>query len=221
MKFVAALFALLVAGTATAQNAALPASKTHIRFTVADPQLEPAEYSLEIYEDGTGSYTASYTASKNDSAAAPVDRVIHVHEPLVSHLFATARAHHFFAVECQASHSHVAFTGNKTFAYTGADGAGSCSFNYSRDQAINQIASDLVAVAYTLEVGTRLASEHRYDRLSLDGELGALQEAVQERRALELGNIASELESIANDDAVMARARERARALLLEPASVR
>ena len=220
MKFVIALFAILVTGTVTAQSAVPKSNMAQVRFTVGDAQLEPVQYSLEILQDGSGSYTASYTATKASSAALPAKQVIHIHDPLLSQVFLMARKYHFFAIQCQQKHSHVAFTGNKTLAYTGPDGSGSCTFNYSHDQSINQIATELIAVAYTLEIGTRLAQEHRYDRLSLDAELAALQEATQEQRAIELGNIAPELNAIANDDAVMNRARERARALLLEPASL-
>ncbi|MGC2162229.1 MAG: hypothetical protein WA634_09995 [Silvibacterium sp.] len=221
MKVVAAFFALFVAVAAVAQNAATPASRAHIQFTVENPKLEPVQHSLEIYEDGTGRYTATYTAADGDSAALPVDRPVRVHDPLLSHLFESARSHHLFAEACQAPHSHVAFTGKKTLAYTGPDGAGGCTFNYARDPAINQVAGELMAVAYTLEIGERLQRDHRYDPLSLDAELGSLRDAAQNGQALELENIAPELESIANDGAVMSRARERARSLLPEPGPAR
>ena len=71
-----------------------------------------------------------------------------------------------------------------------------------------------MAVGYTLQVGTRLRQEHRYDRLSLEDELEGLQEAVRDGRALDPENIAPELEAIANDHAVMDLARARARSLL-------
>jgi hypothetical protein len=219
MKAVAVFYALFIAGMTFAQNPASPANRAHIQFTVENPRLEPAWYSLEIYEDGTGTYRATYTAADGDSAAPPVDRAIRVRNPLLSHLFETARTHHFFALECQAAHSHVAFTGKKTLAYAGPDGAGSCTFNYARDQAVNEAANKLLAVAYTLEVGARLNREHRYDRLSLDAELEALRDVVRDQQALELENIAPELESIANDDAVMNRARKSARTLLTEAGS--
>lgn len=220
MKFAAAFFAILFAGTAAGQSTASSPNMAQIRFSVADAQLEPARYSLEIFEDGSGSYTATYTATKTNSAALPVNRAIRIHDPLLSQLFSTARKYRFFAIQCQEKHSHVAFTGNKALSYSGPNGTGSCTFNYSHEQAINQIAADLTAVAYTLETGARLASEHRYDRLSLDTELAGLQEAAQEQRAIEIGNIAPELNAIANDDAVMNRARARARTLLVEPASL-
>lgn len=213
---------LLIAGTACAQIPAASADRAHIRFTVENPQLEPSTYTLDVYKDGRGTYKATYTAAQNgDSAAQPVDRTIRIHDPLLSQLFSAARTHHLFDMDCQAPHSHVAFSGEKTFAYAGPEGDGSCTFNYSHDQSLNQLASDMISVAFTLEEGERLANEHLHDRLSLDAELDALQNAAQEHRALELGNIAPELESIADDDAVMNRARTRAHELLLEPASVR
>jgi hypothetical protein len=209
------IFTVLLAANACAQSAAAPADRAHIRFSFEDAQLEPASYSLEVDEDGSGNYAASYTASSDgDTAAPPVKRAIRIHDPLLSRTFSVARTHHFFAVECELPHSRVAFTGKKTLAYAGPDGNGSCTFNYSKDPTLNQVAVDLMAVAFTLEEGARLANEHRHDRLSLDGELEALQSAVQDQRALEIGNIAPELEAIASDEAVMNRARMRARELL-------
>lgn len=211
------IFTLLLAGIPAASNPALPPSRADIQFTVENPQLQPSLYSLVIYEDGTGSYTETVSG---DSGAQPVKRPITIHDPLRTKLFSEARADHFFAMQCEAPHERVAFTGKKTLAYNGPDGAGSCTFNYSREQKLNQVAADLMSVAYTLEEGARLKSEHRYDRLSLDSELESLAEAAQSRRALELENIAPELESIANDDAVMQRARSRARALMSQPVSL-
>jgi hypothetical protein len=218
MRPTAAILALFLTGVAFAHTGDAPTTGADIRFTFEDPQLQPSAYSLVIYEDGSGSYTVP---PGGDSGSQPEERAIRVREPLRSQLFEAARADHYFAMDCEAPHSRVAFTGKKTLAYTGPDGSGSCTFNYSHKQSLNDIASELMSVAYTLEEGTRLKSEHLHDRLSLDSELESLQDAAQNRRALELENIAPELESIANDDAVMQRARMRARALVSEPASVR
>lgn len=218
MKTIAAILILFFAGNALSHNADVSAGRAGIRFTFENPKLEPSAYSLEIFEDGTGSYT---TSIGGDSDAQPEVRAIRIHDPLRSKLFLAARADHFFAMECEAPHNRVAFTGKKTLAYRGPDGTGSCTFNYSREQSVNQIAAELISVAYTLEEGNRLKSEHLHDRLSLDAELESLADAAQDHRALELGNIAPELESIANDEAVLERARTRAKALVSEPDSVR
>lgn len=215
MKVAAVLLGLAFAGSVFGQTPTPPATRAHISFTVEQPQLEPAAYSLEIYEDGTGSYRASYTVSANgNSAPEPVERAIRIHNPLAAELFHEARSHHFFAFDCEARRDHVAFTGKKTMAYAGPDGAGSCTFNYSRQQWIDGLARDLEGVGYTLQIGVKLKREQRYQRLSLDGELASLQEAVQNRQALEIENIAPELKSILDDTTVMNRARERAYKLL-------
>lgn len=217
MRFAVVLLGLLFAGTAYAQSSAQPATKARISFTVEQPQLEPAAYSLEIYEDGSGSYRASYTVSATgDSAPEPVERAIQIHDPLLTKTFDEAREHHFFAFDCEGRHARVALTGKKTLAYSGPDGAGSCTFNYSKEQWVDQLARSLQAVAYTLEEGVRLKREERYDRLSLDNELASLQEAVQNGQALEVENIQSELQSIVRDGAVMNRARGRAYRLMAE-----
>jgi len=219
MKLAGVLFVVLATGVATAQTSAVSQS-SYILFSVANPRVEPSQYSLKIREDGTGEYKATYTPSGEDTAAAPVDRAILIHDPVLAEIFNAARKYHFFAIDCHGS-QRVAFTGKKTLAYSGPDGSGSCTFNYSHTNGINEAATNLMSVAYTLAIGAQLASEHRYDRLSLDSELEALQEAVAEKRALEIENIAPELTSIVNDSAVMNRARERAQRLLNEASMTR
>ena len=214
MMLAAAVLAVALSQTASSQ----PAPSAQIRFSFEHAQLDPASYTLVINEDGTGHYRSTpgpVSSSGSDGfAATPQDRGIVIRDPVLAFLFQTARSHHFFAVECEAPDNHVAFTGKKTVAYTGPDGRGECTFNWSRDQQLNQLADDLIAVAYTVHEGSRLAIEHLHSRLSLDSELEELQDAVKDHRALEIENIAPELQAIAADPAVMNRARKRALALL-------
>lgn len=187
-------------------------SQPSIRLSVENPQqIEPVTYSLQIAADGSGVYRA--TLSDAGSAGEAVQLAFHIQEPLLSHLFGAVRSRRFFA-ECEPLEGRVAFTGKKTLEYKGPEGEGSCTFNYAREKSANEVAQDLMAVAYTLQEGVRLSRDHRYDRLGLYDELASLQDAAQEHRALELENIAPELQSIAQDDAVMNIARRRAQALL-------
>jgi hypothetical protein len=206
---------LLFACAAFGLNPASSQNGANIRFSFDNPQLQPSAYTLQVFENGSG----SYSAGGPDVQAA--DQAIRVQDPLLAKLFQVARANHFFATDCESKQHGIAFTGKKTLNYSGSDGSGSCTFNYAHDAALNQLASDLMAVAYTLQMGERLKSEHRYDRLSLNSELEALQSAAKDRQALELENIAPELQSIADDDAVMNLARNRARALLSESSPAR
>jgi hypothetical protein len=217
---------LAVAGSQTPAPAS-SASQATIVFQFENPQLQPASYSIEIREDGSGRYKsnpAPPAAASADPAAASdpqdviapqsQDREIRIEEPLRAQLFAAARSHQFFAMACEAPKIHVAFTGKKTLSYSGPDGHGSCTYNYSRDAELNRIADELVAVAFTLEEGQRLAVEHGHSRLALDAEMETLEDAARNNRALEIQNIAPELKSIADDESVLLRARKRANALL-------
>jgi hypothetical protein len=196
-----------------------PATSAKIVFDFENGKSQPAAYTLEIGEDGAGHFRstagpAPSPVSEDGIAPGAVDQDIRINEPLLSHFFSVARADHFFAVECEIGHGKIAFTGKKTFTYSGPDGQGSCTYNYSRTPALNQIASEMIAVANTLEIGRRLTIEHEHSRLALDSEMEALEEASKAGRALEIENIAPTLQSIANDETVLLRARKRAAALM-------
>jgi hypothetical protein len=217
MLAAAAVLALALSQAAPLSSGLAAAHPAEIHFSFEHPQLDPASYTLIIREDGTGHYKSTPGPSNSSAdvvASAPLDRDITVRDPLLASLFRTARSNHLFAMECEAPDSHIAFSGKKTLAYTGSDGHGECTFNWSHDQQLNQLGNDLMAIAYTIYEGGRLAIEHVHSRLSLDSELENLQDAVKDRRALEIENIAPELQFIAADPAVMNRARNRARALL-------
>ncbi len=205
-----------------------PASAT-ISFQFDNAQLQPASYSLEIHEDGSGHYKSVPGTPSASVDAGPADyitpqamnREIKVGEPLRSQLFAAARSHHFFAMECEATKLHVAFTGKKTLTYSGANGRGSCTYNYSKDDQLNRLAEQMEAIAFTLEEGQRMVLQHEHSRLALDAELETLQDAAKNGRALEIENIAPQLQSIADDEEVLLRARRRAKLLLGGGADVR
>jgi hypothetical protein len=189
-----------------------------IRFVFENPKLQPAQYSIDVNEDGSGHFRSEPgNAAAPDAegvAPQPMEADITIDEPLRSVLFKTARSHNFFGVACESTKVKVAFTGKKALQYTGPDGNGSCTFNWSRDQQVMKVSDDLIAVAFTLEEGRRLIVEHEHSRLSLDAELEELQDAAKSGRAQQIQNIAPQLEAIAADEKVMARARNRARQLL-------
>jgi|SRR5215813_2059821 len=199
---------------ATAQQA----TTARIRFVFENSKLQPANYVLDINEDGTGHFHSepgSVTdADPQGVAPQPVNTDIKINEPLRGALFKIARSHNYFEVACESTKSKVAFTGKKALQYSGPDGNGSCTYNWSRDQQLMKVTDDLIAVAFTIEEGRRLEVEHEHNRLGLDAELEQLQDAVKAGRAQQIQNISSQLEAIASDEKVLERARSRARQLL-------
>lgn len=205
--------AALTASPAVAQDSA------RIVYTFEHPQLNPAKYTITIDEKGGGHFVsvpggAGTTDYQDTVFPAPVDRDIQLDGKLRADLFTYARAHDFFNQHCDRGHAGLAFIGNKTLAYTGGDGHGTCTFVWAADPVLQRLADQLNAVAFTIEIGRRLEVEVRHDRLGLDSELQGLQDALKDQRASDLPNIASDLQTIAEDQQVMDRARKRAMALL-------
>jgi hypothetical protein len=69
-------------------------------------------------------------------------------------------------------------------------------------------------ISNTIEFGRKLEFKHKYDKLGLEGELKAMENAVENHNLAELQLIAPTLQSIADDSSVMNIARARARRLL-------
>ena len=111
-----------------------------------------------------------------------VDRDIQVSAAFANRVFAAAQRHNWFNEACE-SHLKVAFQGWKTLSYTGPQGRGSCTFNYSKNKEIQNLGDSLEAVAETILEGARLELLLQHDRLGLDAEMEFLTEAVEDGRA--------------------------------------
>lgn len=209
-----ALF-LLVAAPLAAQT---PLAR--ITFTYEHPQLQPSRYTIAIDETGAGRYTSQPGPASSNSydgiMPTPVDRPILLDDTLRADLFRYARSHDFFATHCSTKLTTLAFTGNKTLSYSGPDGSGTCTYVWAGDPVLQRLTDQLGAVAFTIEEGRRLGLELLHDHLGLDAELDALQGAVKDRRADDLGNISDQLRSIVENQQVMDRARKRAQSLLAQ-----
>ena len=183
----------------------------------SNPGLTPAHWTLELHRDGRGYFRADgakpHTTGVERLEAGAVDREIQLKPEFAGRLFAAAERHRFFNVACE-SRLKVAFQGFKTLSYSGPDGKGSCTFNYSTDKEIQALGDALTAVATTLLEGARLEMLLQHDRLGLDQETQFLAEAVRDGRAQQVGAIREILERLAQDESVLERVRKRARQLL-------
>ncbi len=192
--------------------AQVPGGPATITFHFSNPALEPPAFTMQVREDGTGHYHSD-PGTGPTAGQLPLDRDIQLAEPTRSQLFAAARKNHFFATECP-SHAKVAFSGEKTFSYAGADGAGSCTFNYSRIAQLQALSTSLIAVATTLEEGRRLEVLLAHDKLGLDAKMEQLAGEKTDGLAMDFENIAPVLHLIAGDEEVLHRTRSRAESLL-------
>ncbi|HEV2272685.1 MAG TPA: hypothetical protein VGR96_00895 [Acidobacteriaceae bacterium] len=193
-------------------------SVAQIKFSYENTQLQPARYVLTVGENGSGRYRSEAgsqpPADKSELPVRGQDREIRISQATREKMFQIAKASRYFAMDCDGGGNHVAFQGTKTLEFRGAEGQGSCTYNWTKNKQIQLITDDFQAISLTLEEGARLDMEYEHSRLSLDPELELLAGFAKQGRAIELENIAPVLEKVAKDDAILKRAQRRARELL-------
>lgn len=206
------------AGTSSAT-----AAQAEVSFQFVRPGLAVPRFTIAVHEDGSGSYkgeTAPVSGGTNGalpqpaSPGQPIDQKIKLSAATTETIFKAARTLNYFNTECASKAKNIADTGKKTLSYAGPDGHGACLYNYSENKSVTQLTEMFQAIAFTMDEGRKLDFMHRFDRLGLYSEIDSLRHEVQEKRALELQNISPSLTSIANDDALMQKVRERAVMLL-------
>jgi hypothetical protein len=201
-------------------TAASSKSQSEVSFQFDRTGLPVPRFTLRIREDDTGRYQADQAEmpatanSMRGQAAQHIDRTINLTRETVAKIFKAARSANYFNIECASKAKNIADTGKKTLSYTGADGSGSCTYNYSENKTVDTLTNTFLAIAFTMDEGRRLEFLHRYDRLGLDAEMISLSQEVDAGRALELGTIAPTLAAIADDTAVIQRVRLRAKKML-------
>lgn len=222
LKVVLGVSALAIAALLPAGYAQAPADKTQtFRVDFLNPAQTPPRWTLTLHPDGSGHFQSKpdKPGSGDQGIATPsVDRDIRLSAEYTKHVFDVARSHKWFDEACE-SHLKVAFQGWKTLAYTGPEGQGTCTFNFSKNRDIEQLGDSLVAVAETILEGARLEVLLDHDRLGLDAEMEFLTEAASDGRAQQICAIRGILERLADDDSVLDRVRKRARMLLEQSAT--
>jgi hypothetical protein len=122
---------------------------------------------------------------------------------------------------CQSHRKGIASIGKMTLSYYENDETVQCVFEYSDEESLTAAVAAFESIAETMQYGSRLQHELRYDRLGLDAEIDALISENKDGRAIEIQNIASVLQSIVDDDRMMERVRRKAARLLQDAAPTR
>lgn len=213
-----ALAALAVCCAAQHPPAAPPApADPVITVEFSNPALSPSHWSLSFHPDGRGHFRSTMGSAVTDAPGGirppDVDRDVQLSSRFAIAAFQVARRHDWFQQKCE-SHLKVAFQGWKTLSYSGPQGKGSCTFNYSRDKEIQALGDSFLGVSETILEGVRLEMLLQHDPLGLAQEIESLSAAAQDGRAQQICVIKGILERLANDDSVMDIVRKRARLLL-------
>jgi hypothetical protein len=203
--------------SAHAQTGFAPSAEVTIEFT--NPGVSPSHWILTLHPDGSGHF---HSERGNPAGANPkamdvpeVDRDIQLQPGFAASAFETARQNKWFKVQCE-SHQRVAFEGWKKLSYSGPEGQGSCTFNYSHEKEIQALGDSLLGVEETLTEGARLEMLLEHDRLGLDQEMQAICERAKDGRMQQIFAIREILERLSNDGEVLDRVKKRAKELLAQ-----
>jgi hypothetical protein len=192
------------------------ASGPVVTVDFTNPGLSPSHWTLTLHPDGSGHFVSemgNVVYAPGEMRTPSVNRDIQLNPGFAASVFQTAKQQDLFNKPCE-SHLKVAFQGNKTLGYSGPEGKGACTFNYSKDHEIQELGDNMTAVAETIIEGARLEMFLQHDPLGLDKEIAALSEAADSGRAKQLCAIRAILEKLVQDDHVLDLVRKRARTLL-------
>lgn len=231
--FVLIAFSLTLS-VADARQPAVPQSSTVAETTVVArptitfafsreaPGVPVPKYTLIIRDDGSGSYAGEALppptryGPAQSSASVPFQRDFHLTSATTSRIFNLAAQLNHFNRVCASKAKNIADTGTKTISYSGPDGPGSCTYNYTEVKELAALTALIQSITETLDAGRELDRLHRYDRLGLDSAMSYLAQEAADGHAVDLETIADSLRSIAGDSDVLARVRVKANLLLTQ-----
>jgi len=190
-----------------------PAAIPSIVFTRVWNDFTPQSVTMTISANGATKYSSSNPAKTGDDVdeykteftMSPARR---------DKLFRYAKEANFFDGDFTFKKHVVASTGKKTLTYSDPARHFSTSYDYSDNKAIQEITNILAGISNTIEHGRKLAFLRRFDKLGLEDELKAMENAAEGHNLAELQIIAPTLDSIASDRTVLNIARQRAQKLL-------
>lgn len=129
-------------------------------------------------------------------------------------VFRLAQQANYFNGSFDYTKHPMANTGRKTLTYADLSRHYQTVYNYSENKAIEELTDLFQDISTTLEFGRTLAYKHKYDKLGLDSELRAMEDASQSNGLAEVQVIAPVLQQIAADPTVLNIARARAKKIL-------
>lgn len=178
------------------------------------PGLPVPHWQMRIAPTGQVEYTSEHAAGGPPAAAGPIQfKLSATGAAKLQHLLDDSHG----MQPCETKTKGLARMGMKTLEYRSASQSApvQCTFNYTDNKPLAGAMEYLLAVSLTIEQGESLDHLHRYDRLGLDPVMTQLASAAKAGQAQELQSIRPTLASLANDDAVLERVRQKAADLLV------
>jgi len=185
-----------------------------VTFTLDFPKSQPEHYAIRIASVGPNHYESSGRLTADSDVTDSFDFDFTISPETRYKIVALAAKAGYFQKDLNSRRKNLAFTGKKTLRYTDATRTSEATYNYSENQAVQELTSLFQNLSTTLEFGHRLDYDHRYQKLALDEELKRMQEMTQSNMLTEVTAIQPILEKIVADQSVINVARARAQRLL-------
>jgi hypothetical protein len=188
-----------------------------VTFDLVWEAATPQEYTIRTQADGPSSYlsrnpfkTVSPGEEKDpdytvDFTMSPVNQ---------RRIFKLAQQTNYFNGNFDYKGHPIANTGKKTLTYADETRHFQTVYNHSENKSIQELTAIFQGISSTIEFGRKLEFKHKYDKLGLESELKAMEDAAENHNLAEIQVVAPTLKSIADDTAVLNIARQRARRLL-------
>jgi hypothetical protein len=200
---------MLPAKNSEQNSAAVPS----ITFDRLWSSFTPQSVTMTVSANGAGKYS-SHNPEKSGDDVDDFQTEFTMSPTARDKLFRYAKEANYFDGDFTFKKHVVASTGKKTLSYSDPARHFSTTYDYSENKAIQEITNILSGISNTIEHGRKLQFLHRFDKLGLEEELKAMENAAEGHSLAELQIIRSTLESIAADSTVLNIARQRAKRLL-------
>jgi hypothetical protein len=207
---------LALSGQDTQQNPIRPT----ITFDRVWEAYKPQNVTITVQSTGSARYVSRNPFSPPEPGADPdytLDFTLSSRSQ--QKLLRDAREANYFNGDFSFKKHVVASTGKKTLTYSDPVRHFSTTYDYSDNKAIEEITNLFSGISNTIEHGRKLAYLHRFDKLGLEDELKAMEDAAESHNLAEVQIIAPTLKSIQDDTKVLNIARQRAKRLLAKAKS--
>lgn len=214
--------AILLMAFATALSSRNPDQQFHPRvatvtFDLVWEQATPQEYTIRTQADGPSNYLSRnpFKQVQPGEEKEPDYTLDFTMSPANQRkIFKLAQQANYFNGDFDYKAHPIANTGKKTLTYADEMRHFQTAYNHSENKAIQELTGIFQGISTTIEFGRKLEFKHKYDKLGLESELKAMEEAADNHNLAEIQVIAPTLKSIADDTSVLNIARQRARRLL-------
>ena len=220
MKGVLGILVALALAALNSQGQAAQAAKPDrasatpsITFERFWEEFTPQSVTITVLANGAAKYS-SRDPGKNGDEADEYHTEFTMSPARLEKLFLYAKEANYFDGDFTFKKHAVASTGKKTLTYADASRRFNTTYDYSEHKAIQEITGIFMGISNTIEHGRKLQFLRRFDKLGLEAELKAMENAAENHNLVEMQLIAPTLESIAEDAAILNIARQRAHRLL-------